>query len=153
MFLRWRFYLVGTFLLRGAIFSSTLVAVLSLHYYQVMDKQAYSKNLFLESLLYALGVVVYISFVAIILFNGPSFFGREMQIFGSIAFLLLFVLSAAIMGLLIFGRPIYLFLHNYRKESITLLLYIIGELVLVTLIVFIELWLKYGKMSPMVLGQ
>jgi hypothetical protein len=58
------------------------------------------------------------------------------------AMLLLLVLSAAITGLLVFGKPIMLYVNNYRKEAVNLLLYTLVSLFLLILIIFAVLLLK-----------
>ena len=52
---------------------------------------------------------------------------------GPVAFLLLFVLSAAITGALILGRPVVLYLENRKLEAVKLFLYTVGWLFVTTL--------------------
>lgn len=57
----------------------------------------------------------------------------------TLAFLLVFVISAAVMGLLIFGKPILLYLDNFKKEAVSLLFYTLSFLILIAAIVFLIL--------------
>ncbi|NIM46902.1 MAG: hypothetical protein GTN40_01955 [Candidatus Aenigmarchaeota archaeon] len=50
-----------------------------------------------------------------------------------VAFLLLFTLSAAVVGGLVLGKPIYLFLSGQKKESLKTALYTVGWLFIITI--------------------
>ncbi len=54
------------------------------------------------------------------------------KIVALIAFLSLFVVSAGIMGMLIFGKPIMLYVDGKKREGVALACYTIGSLVLIT---------------------
>ena len=84
----------------------------------------------------------YVASVSWLLFNGENFFGQAKSFFLPTALLMLFVVSAAITGLLVFGRPIYLFLNGAKKEAIKLLFWTIGWLMIITLIIFLVLLIK-----------
>jgi len=99
-----------------------------------------SKILF-YGLINSFGVLIYVSLVVTIMQNGQRLFGPTPGILGAMAILLLFVVSAAITGLLVFGRPIYFYLNGLKSESIKLLFYTLGWLILETLIIFIALFL------------
>lgn len=86
------------------------------------------------SLVNALGATVYVALVSYVIQNGERFFGQMNDLIGPMSFLLLFVLSAAIMVVLVFGKPVMLYLDGSKKESINLLFYTIGWLFLLTLI-------------------
>jgi hypothetical protein len=60
--------------------------------------------------------------------NGDSLFGNMDSILGPVVMLLLFCVSAAVVGLLVFGRPVYLFLTGLRREGIVFMFYTIGWL-------------------------
>ncbi len=89
------------------------------------------------SLLHSLGVVLYITLVALLMSNGNRLFGKEDTILTSIAVLMLFTISAAVVGLLVFGRPIMWYLNGQKKEAVRFVLYTIGFLVIEAIIVFI----------------
>lgn len=90
------------------------------------------------SLLNALGIVLYVIVVISILFNARfnEWFSEALEplFFGPILFLLLFVTSATITALLMFGRPVLLYLNGAKKEAITMILYTIGWLISLMLI-------------------
>ncbi|RJO59382.1 hypothetical protein C4546_02470 [Candidatus Parcubacteria bacterium] len=89
--------------------------------------------------LHSVGVVIYILIVAWILSNAETWFGRADNLLGPLAFLLLFTLSAAIVGLLVFGRPVYLFLNGKKKEAVSLTFTTLGFLFVEALIFFLTL--------------
>ncbi|MFA5197157.1 MAG: hypothetical protein WC437_01885 [Patescibacteria group bacterium] len=66
--------------------------------------------------------------------NGNEWFGSVDNSLTPFVVLLLFSLSAAIVGGLIFGQSIYLFLDNKKKESVIAAFYSIGWLALVTIL-------------------
>ncbi|MFH1207758.1 MAG: hypothetical protein V1668_04095 [Patescibacteria group bacterium] len=99
----------------------------------------YKKPL-LASLIHALIVVAYVSAVATFMMNGSKVFGEADNVFGAVAILLLFCVSAAIVGLLVLGRPAYLFLTGLRREGIVFMFYTIGWLA-VELICYIGIML------------
>jgi len=99
------------------------------------------------SLLHALGVLAYI--VAIGLFiqalntilPGPDGFGTIIPV------LLLLVFSAAVMAILVFGRPVYLFLNGMKTESIYFLGYTMIWLLIIIIVVF-SLFVTYYNSHP-----
>lgn len=91
-------------------------------------------NLIIRGLLHALGVAVYIASVAFLMTNVERIFGDvEPGILGPMSFLMLFVLSAAIVGLLVFGKPVMLYLDGMKQEAIQLVIYTVGWLALLTI--------------------
>lgn len=92
-----------------------------------------NKKLLLAALLNALGVAIYIVGVSLVIRNGEKIFGKMDNFLGPVAFLLLFVLSAAVTGALTLGRPAILYLDGQKPAAIKLLLYTIGWLALLTL--------------------
>jgi len=101
-----------------------------------------NSKLILIGLLNAFGVAVYVAIVSFIMQNGQRIFGKMDNFLGPIAFLLLFVLSAAITGALILGRPVILYFEGSKKEAVKLFICTIGWLFLITLIVFMALILR-----------
>jgi hypothetical protein len=91
--------------------------------------------------LHSLGVVIYITFVAYLLQHANQWFGTMTNIWGPIAFLLLFTLSAAIIGLLIFGRPVYMYLNGKKKEAFSFIFATLGFLFVEALFIFIIMML------------
>jgi hypothetical protein len=92
------------------------------------------KQIILNSLLHTLAVVAYIVIVAFIINAGNELFSKANQIHTSIGVLLLFTVSAAITGLLVFGKPIYLFLNGQKQEAIKFLFLTLGWLFCITII-------------------
>lgn len=62
-------------------------------------------NYFLTSFINAGGMFVYVYAVSWLIFNGQKLFGGRNSFLAPLFFLLLFVISAAITGLLVLGRP------------------------------------------------
>jgi len=75
----------------------------------------------LRGFLYSLGVLVYTSAVAWMLFNGESIFGKEKSFLMPVILLLLFIISACITSLLVLGKPIQLYSNNRKKEAFVML--------------------------------
>lgn len=90
-----------------------------------------SKILF-WSIVNSLGAFLYILGVAWLMFNAGSIFGQMKSFWGPAALLLLFVLSATIVGALVLGRPIYLYLNGSKQDGVRLLFYTVGWLLLIT---------------------
>lgn len=92
-----------------------------------------NKNILIKtSLLNALGTVIYVALIATIMNNAPKIFGEMKSVAGPIAFLLLFVTSAAITGGLVLGRPVMLFLDNQKQLAVKLFSYTVGWLFIFT---------------------
>lgn len=80
--------------------------------------------------IHAIAQVAYIASVALLMSNAEKYFGnKEDTMLAPITFLLLFVISALISGLLILGKPILLFLDGSKNEAVTLLLSTLGFLI------------------------
>ena len=89
--------------------------------------------------LQALGVAVYVGIVAWVMSNGERLFGSMPGMVGPMVLLMLLVLSAAVVGSLIFGRAAYLLLTGAKKEGIALAITTIGVLAVFTIIGFVIL--------------
>ncbi len=98
-----------------------------------------TSKLLLAALLNSLGASVYIAAVVLLMINAQKFFGPANNFLGSVVILLLFVLSATVVGLLILGRPAYLYFNDLKKEGIVLLLYTIAFLFVITIVAFLVL--------------
>lgn len=95
-----------------------------------------NKKLCRYSFIHSVGVVVYVFFVAGIMFNAENIFGPAQAIIGVVAFLLLFVFSALVTGGLILGKPITLYLDGKKKEAVWMLFATAGWILLWLIIVF-----------------
>jgi len=93
-------------------------------------------KLVLWSVLDALGTLVYTAGVAWLMYNGNNLFGQAKTFWMPLALLLLFVFSALVVGLLVLGRPIYLYLNGAKSDAIKLLFYTAGWLFLIVVIIF-----------------
>lgn len=71
--------------------------------------------------------------------NGNRLLGEEDTFFTPVAVLMLLVLSAAVMGTLVFGRPILMYLDGKKREAVVFLGYTLGWLTLLTFLVFLSL--------------
>ena len=68
------------------------------------------KKIMLYGLMHAGCAVLYVGLVALVMSRAEKLFGPDGRPLGTMAFLLLFVVSATLMGLTIFGRPILWYL-------------------------------------------
>lgn len=95
------------------------------------------------ALVHSAGVLLYIALVALIIQNGEKIFGKMQNFWGPVAFLLLFVFSALITGLLVLGRPAYLFLNGAKTEAVKMLFYTVGWLFIIMVVVlFVNILLR-----------
>lgn len=82
-----------------------------------------------QSAIFATSSAAYIGVVAAIMtFTGNNNAMTQYPFLGIATFLLLFVISASVMGILIFGKPLMLFLENKKKDSLSLLFTTVGFL-------------------------
>lgn len=91
------------------------------------------------SFLNSSGTLVYVGAVSWFIANGDKIFGKMSGYLAPVAFLLLFVISAAITGILILGKPALLFYEGSQKEAIRLLLLTLAWLALYLGIIFVYL--------------
>ena len=95
----------------------------------------------LHSLGHAVLVFLYTSGVAWILFNGQKVFGQFTNFWGPLTLLLLFVLSATIVGMLVLGKPAMLYFNGAKAEALRFLFYTIAWIFVIVLTVFLfHLW-------------
>lgn len=87
------------------------------------------------SLVHALAILVYIVAVVYGLQNGERFFGVLPEMFAAIPVLLTLVFSVGLMAVLVFGRPVYLFMTGLKREGVEFLLYTLGWLFVVILLI------------------
>jgi hypothetical protein len=91
----------------------------------------------LHALGHAILVLLYTSGVAWILFNGQRLFGKVTTFWGPLAVLMLVVVSATIVGTLVLGRPILLYLDGKRNEALRFFGWTVGWLAALTLVLFL----------------
>ncbi len=95
------------------------------------------KQLIQRSLLNALGTIAYVSVLVALAQNGEKIFGQVNQSLAPVAFLILFVLSAAVTGGLVLGKPVMLYLANQKSEAIRMFIYTLCWLALAVVILLI----------------
>ncbi len=98
-----------------------------------------------NALLNAGAAALYIVAVASFLFYVPKSFGPVDNVLMPITMLLLFVFSAALMGVLIFGRPILWYLDGKKQEAFSLLMYTLIIFLLITLLALLILLLYFAR--------
>lgn len=98
------------------------------------------KELMLKTFRNSALVAVYIFGVSQIMVNGQTLFGKEDNAFTPFGILLLFSLSAAVVGSLVFGLSVILFLDGKKKESVLAAFYTIGWLGVFTLLALTTLF-------------
>jgi hypothetical protein len=103
-----------------------------------------NKKLVLLSALNSLGVLAYISLVALFFRNAERIFGNKPDNFlAPVIMLTLFVLSALITGSIVLGKPVMLYFDGKKKDSVKLLIYtIISLAVILALVILAYLGLK-----------
>lgn len=88
-----------------------------------------NKNLIKSAFLFALGELIYISLVATFMFFIGKVFGDKPDTaMAPVIFLLLFVLSVAVSGGLILGKPVMLYFDGQKKEAVQLFIFTLSWL-------------------------
>ncbi len=95
------------------------------------------KKLIKQSILCSMSAFAYIILIALFMSNGAKLFGDDDRgIMAPIAVLLLLVLSVSVMGILIFGKAVLMYLDNNKKDAIKLVIYNIISLFIITIVYF-----------------
>jgi membrane protease YdiL (CAAX protease family) len=94
-------------------------------------------NIITHSIIYVLGVVVYTLGVTWLMASAEEFVGTMQPPLGPLAFLLLFVFSATFVGLLVLGKPAYLYFNGQKSEGIRMLFWTLGFLFLALVLIFV----------------
>ncbi len=90
-----------------------------------------------RSFLNALGTVAYVAIVGTIMENAERVLGSvDNNMLAPVAFLTLFVLSAAVTASLVVGKPALMYLNGQKAEAVRLFLYTVGWLAIFTVIIF-----------------
>ena len=87
----------------------------------LMKKRSFMKQVYRQSFLNSLGVGAYIVLVALFMNNAEKIFGKTDTVFTSVAFLLLLSMSALIVGGLLVGKPIFLYIDGKKKDAVLML--------------------------------
>lgn len=96
------------------------------------------KKIVWRSFLNALGTIAYVSVIATLMQNGEKIFGEMDTTTGPIAFLTMFVLSAAVTSGLVLGKPILLYLNNQKTEAIKMFIFTLCWLALAVIILLLS---------------
>lgn len=99
-------------------------------------------NLFKRAIINSFGTTVYIAIVSLVMSNGNRIFGQGDNIFTGVGILLLFTLSALVVGSLVLAKPIMLYIDGSKKESVKLLTQEISILAVFTIIYLVILALN-----------
>ena len=99
-------------------------------------------NILKNALGNAVGVAVYVIVIATFLSNASNIFGPDepKTALVPIVMLLLLILSAAITGFLVFGRPVLWYLDGRKKEALSLLAYTLVALFIITVFASLVLY-------------
>lgn len=98
-----------------------------------------NKDILKYAAFHALLATAYVALVATFMNNAEKILPNVPGVFGGMIFLLLFVVSAAVMGILVLGRPILWYLENRKEDAIKLLFYTVGALASIALVIFFVL--------------
>lgn len=88
------------------------------------------KEICKKSLGYSIGAAAWIAIVASFMQKANDWFGTQDSIISVTAILLLFSMSALVVGGLLIGKPIFLYIDGKKKEAVQMLLCNAGWLVL-----------------------
>lgn len=101
-------------------------------------------NIVKNALVNSVGTLLYVILIATFFYFAETLFGQngeEDKVFLiPVVMLLLLILSAAITGSLVFGRPILWYLDGRKKEALSLLLYTFGFIALIIVISLVALY-------------
>ena len=103
-----------------------------------------NKNLFGWAVVDAVAVALYAGLVAGLVINIGQRFKGPVGFQGPAVMLMLLVFSVALVGLLIFGRPAWLYLVGDKSGALRLVLWTLAVLAVITLLTFIWLFKSYG---------
>lgn len=90
------------------------------------------KNALINSVL----AIAYIAIVATFMNNAEKIVGQADNIISAMTFLSLLVFSVAVMGVLVFGRPVMWYLDGAKKEAMKLLFCTLG-FIFIALVIFL----------------
>ena len=95
-----------------------------------------SKSTLKYAFIHALSAAAYIALIATLINYVPKTVDSVKPPLPAIAFLLTFVISAAVMGLLIFARPAMWYLDGKKKDALALAISTIAFLTIIAIIFF-----------------
>ena len=86
--------------------------------------------------MHALAAFFYVFLVAMFMTNVEHYVNNNGTAIVPVAMLLLFVTSAAVMGMPVFGKPVMLYIDGKKQEAVRLVGWTIASLAVITLCVF-----------------
>ena len=90
----------------------------------------------------SLWVLAYVAIVSYVMSHADRVFGKVDSTVAAVGFLMLFVLSAGVVGLLVIGKPVFLYIDNKKNEAIGLLVATLVCLAVITALVLLYLGLR-----------
>lgn len=93
----------------------------------------------LHSFGHAVLVLLYVSLVGSIMSHGNQWFGVKDTAWTPVGVLMLFVMSAAITGTLVLGRPLLMYMDGQKKEALRFFGYTVGWMFVMTVAVFVAM--------------
>ena len=92
-----------------------------------------------RGVLHAVGAFIYVAAVVALISNLQKIFGErpDPEFLAPLAMISLFCFSAAVMAMLVFGKPVMLYLDGKKKEAVTMLCWTVGSFGVLTLSAFI----------------
>ena len=104
-----------------------------------------NKKLLSQSLVHALLAFAYIFCISLFFnFGLKRAFENVPEFFAPIIMLSLLVLSASIMAILVFGKPVLLYLDNQKKDALAMLFYTVGCLAAFLFLTVVSVLIIYG---------
>lgn len=97
-------------------------------------------NIVKYAVMNALATTAYIALLALGFFYAPRIFTVEPSPIIPVVMLLLFVLSAAVTGSLVLGRPILWYLDGRKAEAFRLFVYTLGSLLCILIVAVVFAW-------------
>lgn len=94
------------------------------------------------SFFHSLGVGAYITLLVWLMSNIEKWVQGPDNILAPITMLLLFVLSAALTGSLVLGKPIMMYLNGEKSEALKMFLFTVAWLFLFVVVLFLFIVLK-----------
>lgn len=80
---------------------------------------------------------VYIIAISFFMNYIGSYIEKSNDVFGMISILMFFVISAAITGSLVLGRPILWYFSGKKKEGVYLIVFTLGILIIIAILIFL----------------
>lgn len=98
-----------------------------------------------NALIDTIGTTLYVILVVTFIFSLGGFSGEpEDNIIIPIAMLLLFVFSAGLTGMMVFGKPLMWYLDGKKKEAVSLVVYTLAILLVMVILAFLVLGIYYS---------